>query len=410
MKFGTDGIRGPAGTVIVPALARAVGNAVCQVLGPRICVAGDTRPSTPELRAAVVAGIVAAGGEALLLGTVPTPALSAAIGERGADGGIMVTASHNPAEDNGVKALGRDGRKLGRTQLAAIEAAMAAPVERPGGKERALGGAGLSYVRAVLGALPEGAWLRQSLIVLDAAGGAATEWAPDVLSALGAMVLPLFSPRINENCGANHPQRLAAEVRAVGASAGIALDGDGDRGVLVGAAGEIYDGDGLLWLLRQPPVVVGTIMTNAGLERALFKEGIALHRTAVGDANVDAGMRRVHAAVGGEPSGHMLFADGLPTADGLLSCLRALHPNPLSLSARAQGWTPDASIQAAVRVTASVDLGICAPQIAELEAEGARVVVRPSGTEPVIRVMVEHPQVAVARRGVERLVRILEAR
>lgn len=399
MKFGTDGIRGPAATIL-PAAA-TLGSAVVQVLGPRIVIGGDTRPSTPAIVAEVVRGVVESGGEAIDVGVIPTAGVSQAIVALGADGGVMVTASHNPAPDNGLKALGRDGRKLGGLTLAALEAAH--PKAAPGGRATTQDFTD-GYVASVLARLPPGRWLRGARITVDAAAGAGTIVAPRILRLLGADVVEIVSDEVNR-FGATHPERIIAEV----ADAGIALDGDGDRGLLIGGDGTQYDGDALLWLLRRAPIVVGTIMSNAGLERALAGEGIRLHRSAVGDANVAADMDRLGAEVGGEPSGHTLLRDGLPTADGLLSCLRALYPGPESLAERAAGWIPDASVSRAVRDAAGTVDG-CRETITRLEGEGARVVVRKSGTEPVIRVMVEHPERAVAEAGAAALVAILEGR
>lgn len=399
MKFGTDGIRGPAATIL-PAAA-TLGSAVVQVLGPRVVIGGDTRPSTAAIVAEVVRGVVESGGEAIDVGVIPTAGVSQAIVALGADGGVMVTASHNPAPDNGLKALGRDGRKLGGLTLAALEAAEPKPAA--GGRATTQDFAD-GYVASVLARLPPGRWLRGARITVDAAAGAGTIVAPRILRLLGADVVEILSDEVNLH-GATHPERIIAEV----ADAGIALDGDGDRGLLIGKDGTQYDGDALLWLLRRAPIVVGTIMSNAGLERALAGEGIRLHRSAVGDANVAADMDRLGAEVGGEPSGHTLLRDGLPTADGLLSCLRALYPGPDTLADRAHGWIPDASVSRAVRDAVRTVEG-CRETITRLEGEGARVVVRKSGTEPVIRVMVEHPERALAEAGAAELVAILEGR
>ncbi len=404
--FGTDGLRGRANVVITPQVAMAVGNALVLALGPRIAVARDTRPSSPMLYAATVAGICAAGGEAVELGVLPTPGVSALVPALGLDGGVMITASHNPPEDNGLKAVNHAGRKLEGALLRRVEALLAAPLSlasAPGGVSR-VPDTHARYVRAVLAALPPGRWLEGRTLVLDTANGAGIGFGATVLAELGAEVIVQGdgSGPINVGCGAMFPAALADAVRAHHADAGIALDGDADRGVLVTGAGEVLDGDSLLWLCAKPPVAVGTIMTNGALDAAFAERGIQLIRTAVGDAHVAAGLLESGACVGAEPSGHVLFADGLPTADGLLAALRAVYPDPRTLSARLEGFRRFAQAQAAVKVSADRIPAIEA-DMAALTTAGARVVVRPSGTEPVVRLLVEHPDADVARAGLDRL-------
>jgi phosphoglucosamine mutase len=406
-SFGTDGLRGRANVDITPELAMALGNALVSVLGPTIAVARDTRPSGPMLAAATVAGITAAGGEAVDLGVLPTGGLSALVPRLGLSGGVMVTASHNPAADNGLKAVDKTGAKLDGAPLAAVEALLGTPLvhaDAPGGV-RTLGDAGERYVAAVLDVVPRGRWLAGHTIVVDTANGAAIGLAGRVLGALGARVVALGDgngERINAGCGAMHPAALVAAVAAHGASAGIALDGDGDRGVLVTADGQVLDGDDLLWLCARGEVVVGTIMSNGGLEAGLAGRGIRLVRTPVGDVHVANAMRAEGAHVGGEPSGHVLFADALPTADGLVATLRALAPDPAALAARVATLPRFEQVNLAVKVGAA-RVPHTDPVAAELRAVGARVVVRPSGTEPVVRLMVEHADATVARDGLERL-------
>lgn len=407
MRFGTDGIRGRAGLEVTAELALRLGAAVVRTLGPRVAVAEDGRPSGPMLEAAVIAGVAAAGGRATRLGVFPSPALSWHVARGDDHAGVMITASHNPASDNGLKVFLADGTKPGPAIRAALEAALEDPLPCgvPGRIEAADGGA--AYVRAMLTALGGGRWLAGRRVVLDTANGAAAGLAARVLVALGARVWTIGDGEgsaINAGVGALHPEGLVAAVREQGADAGIALDGDGDRGVLVDADGTVLDGDALLWLAAgeglDPPVVVGTVMTNAGLEAALAARGVRLVRTAVGDAEVAAGMAATGARVGGEPSGHLLFADGPPTADGLYAALRALRGGPIA--PRLAGYRP--TVQASAQMPrAGVDLARAAAAQAELEAAGARVVVRPSGTEPVVRIMVEHADPELARAGVERL-------
>lgn len=419
MNFGTDGIRGRANVEIGPELAMRLGNALVGALGPRIGVARDTRPSGPMLVHATIAGICAAGGEAVDLGVLPTPGASAAIPRLGLDGAVVVTASHNPAHDNGLKALDRRGEKLEGEARAHVEARLRSTlVHAEPGSVTTAHDAGERYVAAVLEAVSRGRWLAGRTVVLDTANGASTGLAGRVLAALGARVIAIADGdgAINDGCGALHPERCVAAVRAHGADAGIALDGDGDRGHVVLPDGRVLDGDAMLWLCAASAApeawggapVVGTVMTNAALEAALHARGIRLVRTPVGDAHVAAGMRAIGAALGGEPSGHVLFADGLPTADGLLTALRALHPDPRGVAERLAGFTPFAQASAAVRVPAD-RIPATTATAAALEADGARVVVRPSGTEPVVRLMVEHPDPGFARAGLDRLRAALES-
>lgn len=423
MKFGTDGLRGRAtpdadGRVaITPELAMSLGNALVAVLGPRIAVARDTRPSGPMLASATIAGICAAGGEAVDLGVLPTPGLSAVVPRLGLSGGVVVTASHNPVDDNGLKAVDGTGEKLDAAAIAAVEARLGGPLARGiPGPVRAFD-AGALYVEAVLDALPRNKWLAGRTIVLDTANGASTGLAGRVLAALGARVIAIADGDgvINDRCGALHPERCVAAVRQFGADAGIALDGDGDRGHVVLPDGSVLDGDAMIWLCAgdAPEAwggtpVVGTVMTNGGLEAALVARGQRLVRTPVGDAHVAAAVKEHGAAVGGEPSGHVLFADGLPTADGLLTALRALHPDPRGVPARLAGFARHAQENVAVRVSAD-RIPATEGVVAELRAAGARVVVRASGTEPVVRLMVEHIDAHVARSGLDRLRAALES-
>lgn len=409
--FGTDGIRGRANLVIGPEVAMALGNALVQVLGPRIAVARDTRQSGPMLVAATIAGITSAGGQAIDLGVLPTAGVSAIVAELELSGGIMVTASHNPPGDNGLKAVGANGAKLLGAQLRAVEARVNEPLEHAAvvGGVRILGDAAERYVAAVLAAVPRGRWLAGHTVVVDAANGAATGLAGRVLAALGARVITIGDGdgvAINLGCGAMAPAGLVAAVAAHQASAGIALDGDGDRGVLVTSDGAVLDGDALLWLCAAGTLVVGTIMSNGGLEAGLASRGIGLMRTPVGDAHVAAALVETGAAVGGEPSGHILFADGLPTADGLVATLRALHPDPRALASRLADLPRFAQLNLAVPV-APERIPLTDAIVSVLRSEGARVVVRASGTEPVVRLMVEHRDAEVARAGLERIRTVL---
>ncbi len=399
MQFGTDGIRGKAGAEINVDLAFRLGNAVARTIGSTVWVARDPRPSSPALADAVVAGVVAAGGLATSLGVLPTPGLSARLAEDPGGAGVMITASHNPEADNGIKVLFADGRKLGSGVLAALSKEIDRPVNGVGGRSRSLADGSDRYARWVLEHLPTGTWLQGRRVLLDAAMGASAGVGRQVLLSLGAEV-EMFSGRaINDRCGSVHPQFAAMALKRGGHDAALVLDGDGDRVAMVAADGRILDGDHLLWILRKGPVMVGTVMTNMGLERSLAGEGIRLHRSPVGDTHVAASMGDLGATVGGEPSGHILLADGTPTADGLLSGLRALAASP-TLST--DGYTPypqaHASLKDVIRTDVNTQFVVDA---------GGRVVVRKSGTEPVVRVMVEHPDVTEANELRDRVAALL---
>jgi phosphoglucosamine mutase len=405
LRFGTDGIRGRAGAFpIDPASAAALGRALGGG-GRSVIVAADPRVSGPWIVAAVAAGVREAGGRAESVGILPTPALSVLLAAGWADQGVMVTASHNGPADNGLKVLGCDGRKLGEEAQDALEErldverrrCLAPPAEEAQPAPRA-GCALETYHAALLSRLPAGPWLAGRRIVVDAGHGAASATAPAVLAALGAEVLPVNcdfdGAAINVGCGALHPSALTGAVRAEGAHAGIALDGDADRGVLVTATGRALDGDALLFLLAEPPAVVGTVMSGAGLEQGLAARGIALHRTAVGDRFVDEAVHDLGLAVGAEPSGHVCLRGGLPTADGMLSCLRALAGG-LDLEARLADYRPWPRCQREVRAAARRPLeGATAMEEARARAlerlgPGGRVLLRYSGTEPVLRILAE---------------------
>ncbi len=387
VKFGTDGIRGRAGVDIDEALAWRVGNAVASVLGGEVWVARDTRSSSADLAHAVCAGIVAGGGRATNLGVLPTPGLSLRVRDEQAAAGIMVTASHNPPEDNGLKVVGGGGRKLDAATTAAVADAMTRSSQVSGGHHRDAEGVE-DYAKALLASLPPGEWLFGRKVVFDAAAGASAAAGLRVLRALGAEVIPFSGPAINVDCGAVHPQFAAHVLRESGADVALVLDGDGDRIALVDAGGNVLDGDALMWLCRRGPRMVGTVMTNLGLERALARESIALTRTQVGDAHVAEAMTTSGAPLGGEPSGHLLFSDGPPTADGLYAGLRALSEAPTLSTA---GYTPSTQAHSALR-----DVELPALDLTFVEAAGGRAVVRRSGTEPLVRVMVEHDDPLVA--------------
>ncbi len=394
IRFGTDGVRGPYGAwPLTEAGVERMGRGIAAWLGEpgkRVVVGRDTRESGPALEDALVRGLVAGGMVALRAGVVPTAAVSCAVVDVGAAAGVMLTASHNAWRDNGVKVVGRDGKKLG-TRAVYLEEAFVDPPAPGGGAEATLEDA----IAPWKAALPD-VDLAGLAILLDAASGAAWHHAADALIARGARVIhrdPAPDGRnINDGTGALHPP-TAAEVRSVDCALALCLDGDADRLVLVDAQVGPLDGDDMLWLLggHGGGPVVGTVMSNGGLEAAL---GGRLVRAPVGDQHVAAAMVAHQAQVGAEPSGHVLFADGMPTGDGLYTALRVLAAlrgadGRPRLPLHATGW--------ARWPLATKDVRFAGPRVplSQLSAPGAateagnRVVVRYSGTEPKLRILVE---------------------
>jgi phosphoglucosamine mutase len=423
--FGTDGIRGPAGVDLLapPALAR-LGLAVARTLParpdgrPRRALIGrDTRLSGPAVTAAVTAGLLAGGVEVHDGGVLPTPAVALLGRRRRYDVGVVVSASHNPWPDNGVKLLGANGRKLDDEAEAAIEAAYADPalesttdpvqVARP----RAFDGAVTAYENALLSEFRD-IRLRGLHVVVDPGHGAQSAIARRVLRKLGARVTELHAApdgrNINEGCGALHPATLRRTVKRLGADAGVAFDGDADRVQLVDEKGRLLDGDVVLAALaprlaerRRLPgrTVVGTLMTNAALEQHLAGHDITLLRTPVGDRHVVAAMTEHGYGLGGEPSGHLLIPRrGLLTGDGLVAavaCLRILADEGITASQLAGGYRAWPLEIVSFRVRRKPQLRrlkrswATIREVEERFADRARIVVRYSGTEPKVRVMVE---------------------
>jgi len=413
--FGTDGVRGRAGTELTADLATALGRAAVQVLGrhgeyrPTVVVGRDPRSSGEWLQEALVGGIADAGGEALLVGVQPTPAIAFTTVEVAASAGVVISASHNPAHDNGIKFFSRDGHKLPDAVEDEIEAALDLPapvVDR--GEARALD-VGTSYVDHLVGAAL--APLDGMRVVVDCANGSASAVAPAVLARLGADVTAInASPdgeNINAGCGALHPEVVAAEVLRLGADAGVSHDGDADRALFADGAGNVIDGDQVLAACAvglhdagelTGETLVATVMSNIGLERAMAARGIRLLRTQVGDRYVLEAMEREGFVLGGEQSGHVIFRRYATTGDGLLTAVRFL-----TLAAAAGASVGElagvmrrypqvlrnvaVTDKEAVGASAEVAAAVADAQRA-LGADG-RVLLRPSGTEPLVRVMVE---------------------
>jgi len=411
--FGTDGIRGTAGEPpLDPRTVSRVGVALVASLAaegaphPRLVVGGDTRESTSGIVAALAGGVAAAGGQVTSAGVVPTPAVAHLVRALAADAGVVVSASHNPWRDNGIKLFSAAGRKLPDAVEAAIERRID---ESPAAPPRAVTPDPVLpqlYVEHLLEALP--GRLDGLTVVVDAANGAAHEVAPAAFRAAGARVVPLaVAPdgrNINEGAGALHPDAMARATRETGADLGIALDGDADRLVVSDGEGRLLDGDDVLYLWtlemiregRRPETVVGTVMSNFGFERALANVGVALRRAPVGDRYVVEEMEKSGAILGGEPSGHLIRADLATTGDGILSGLHlaafvALSKTPLAGQPRfprAPQILRNVRVRARTPVEEVPALSGAIHRAEERLAGRGRLLVRYSGTEPLLRVMV----------------------
>jgi phosphoglucosamine mutase len=426
--FGTDGIRGVANVhPMTPELALALGRAVTFVAGraqrhaPRVLIGKDTRLSGYMLETAIAAGVTSMGGRVMLCGPVPTPAVAHLTVSMRADAGIVISASHNPYDDNGIKIFGKDGFKLPDAAEEEIEALVREP-ERLGerrtgpaiGRAVKLEDSRGRYVAFVKNTFPRDLTLDGVRVVVDAAHGAAYVVAPLVFSELGARVHAIGvrpnGTNINREVGALHPDHARGEVVRRGAQIGIALDGDADRVIVIDEKGQVVDGDAVMAMcatrmkrdgeLRRD-TVVATVMSNLGLERALDAQGIALVRTPVGDRYVVEAMRQGGFNLGGEQSGHLVFLDHTSTGDGLIGALQVLAlmirtGRPLSeLAQQAMERVP----QVLESVTLSArkpleDMAALQRLIERVRAalgKEGRVLVRWSGTEPKLRVMVEGP-------------------
>lgn len=430
--FGTDGIRGRVGTHPITAdfvlrLGWAAGKVFGQLgEGRRLILVGkDTRISGYLFESALQAGIIAAGVDVSLLGPMPTPAIAYLTRTFRASAGIVISASHNPFDDNGIKFFGADGFKLPDEVEVEIERHLGEPVvtvasEQLGRASRISDAAG-RYIEFCKGTLPAGISLNGLKLVVDCAHGATYHVAPDVLRELGATVQSLgVEPNgcnINRDCGSTAPTALREAVLAQGADLGIAFDGDGDRVVFVDRTGAIVDGDQLLYVIaahRQRnggcSGVAGTLMSNYGLELALERLGVPFLRTAVGDRYVIEALREREWTLGGESSGHIVCRDLTTTGDGLvaaLQVLRAMIESGLALDQLCGDMAkfPQTMINVAVSGGAAFRAGpdmLAAVSTAERKLAGrGRVLLRPSGTEPVIRVMVEGEDLDLVQRLAE---------
>ncbi len=415
--FGTDGIRGTVGTEPLTAeFALRLASAAARVLAPNggtVVIGKDTRVSGYMFESALEAGFVAAGMDVTLLGPLPTPGIAYITRSTGADLGVVISASHNAYQDNGIKFFDRQGRKLSDETEIAIEAKLSEPaITRPSeslGRASRMDTARINYQWFCLSSIPKDLSLNGMKIVIDCSNGAAYKVAPRVLSELGADVVPIgCSPNgrnINANCGSTHPELLQATVTGVGADLGIALDGDGDRLLMVDHDGNLIDGDQLLFVVAkarhkggnlQGPVV-GTLMSNLGLEIALHEHGIEFLRANVGDRYVLEMLREHDGILGGETSGHLICLDKTTTGDGLISALQILteiRESGATLADLVAGMPvyPQTMVNVPVAGQPNLDSASLKAAVADAEhqlGERGRVVLRASGTEPVIRVMVE---------------------
>lgn len=434
--FGTDGVRGVAGEFLTAELAFALGRAavsICEAASPQVLVVRDTRASGEMLEAALCAGIAAEGGQALLGGVLPTPAVSILARHYGLDLGAVISASHNPYTDNGIKFFDGTGNKLSDADEAALESRVRdGTVSRPGierplyGRVQPLAGTLDDYVRELTGRFD--GTIKGVRVLLDCANGATYRAAPIVFERLGAEVEAIACEpdglNINEGCGSTHMENIQERIRAGSHDVGFAFDGDGDRVLAVTAGGTIVDGDEIIARaaldmkdrgdLAGDGVAV-TIMTNFGFHRAMGDAGIEVATTAVGDRHV---VEELHArgwVLGGEQSGHIVDMRLTPSGDGIaaaLLLLRALGKRPLEQGG-AMKKLPQTllNVKVADRDALSGAQGVWDAVEAEdaaLAGQG-RVLVRPSGTEPVVRVMVEAPSAAACEEAAERLAAVVRA-
>jgi phosphoglucosamine mutase len=397
--------------------ALRLASAAARVLAPgggTVLIGKDTRVSGYMFESALEAGFVASGVDVLLTGPLPTPAIAMLTKKVGADFGIVISASHNPYQDNGIKFFDKEGEKLSDSVESAIEAELDAPPvtrdSRALGQARNASAAREDYVRFCKSTIPEGMNLEDFRIVVDASHGAAYKVAPRVISDLGADVVPVgCSPNgrnINDGCGSTRPDLLKLTVTGVRAHVGFALDGDGDRVVMVDERGALVDGDQLVFILARDRCesrslkgpVVGTVMSNLGLELALRGLGVEFLRAKVGDRHVLALLKEKGGVLGGETSGHIICLDRTTTGDGLITALQVLavmRRTGRSLSELAAGMQQFPQVLLNVKVREPVDPtrdAAVRDALGRVESElgnRGRVVLRASGTEPLIRVMVE---------------------
>ena len=414
--FGTDGVRGVANRDLTAELALDLAVAAAHVLAevgaisknrPKAIVGQDSRASGEFLESAIVAGLASAGVDVYKVGVLPTPAIAHLVASTGADLGVMISASHNPMPDNGIKFFAKGGGKLDDALEAAIEARLNEPWDRPIGREvgRVIFDESASerYIYHLLSTLKVN--LSGIKVVVDCANGAASEVAPEVYARAGAEVIAISNQpnglNINENCGSTHLANLISEVKMNGADLGIAHDGDADRALAIDASGKVIDGDFILAILAKEwrvPTVVGTVMTNLGFIKAMSEAGISFEKTPVGDRYVLENMLANGHKLGGEQSGHIIMRDLANTGDGLLTALQlmsvmASSKKSLANLAEVMERFPQTLINIEdvdkSKLATSKALAIAISEYESKLGTSGRILVRASGTEPLVRVMVE---------------------
>ena len=440
--FGTDGVRGVANKDLTAELAVDLAIAAAHILGeigafaghrPKAIVGQDSRASGDFLEAAVVAGLTSAGVDVYRVGVLPTPAISFLVKESGADLGVMISASHNPMPDNGIKFFARGGDKLADSVEAQIEAHLGEPWDRPTGND---------VGRIIVDDSAKDKYLTHLLktinidldglkVVVDCANGAASYVAPIAYEKAGAVVTAISATptgwNINENCGSTHLENLIAEVKKSGADLGIAHDGDADRCLLIDNKGEVIDGDYILMILASAlkadnklnkKTVVGTVMSNLGFVNAMESDGIAVVKTAVGDRYVLENMLVNNYSLGGEQSGHVILREFSNTGDGLLTALQVMQvlaKSKKSLSELASKMQKYPQVLINVKDVKKEKLAASnkiSDYIAEQEkslGSNGRILVRASGTESLIRVMVEAKEMQTAQKIADSLAELVRS-
>jgi phosphoglucosamine mutase len=428
--FGTDGVRGVAGEFLTAELALGLGRAaatVSRAKAPQVLIVRDTRESGEMLETALAAGVAAAGGHALLGGVLPTPGVSLLVRRYGLDLGAVVSASHNPFADNGIKFFGPDGMKLSDEEEARVEAVFAEPRQPPAaGRVRELHGAAGDYLRE-LEIRFQGLDLSGKKVLLDCANGATYRVAPAIFRRLGADVTAVAvepdGRNINDGCGSTHIAGLAAAMRDGGFDIGFAFDGDGDRALAVDREGVVVDGDELIALAalhqRDAGLLAGngvavTVMTNYGFHQAMEGAGISVATTPVGDRNVLVELLRRGWTLGGEQSGHIIDTNFVPAGDGIASALLTMEAlGDGDLAARgAMRKLPQRLVNVRVADRGALEGAEGVWEAVEQEEAAltgrGRVLIRPSGTEPLVRVMVEAPDERECEDVTARLVAAVE--